>query len=425
MSLATIKSLIHKNEIRETKYPPIGRAGVKREKFKRFTSYLTRRQAGVSRFTSPKGFTLIELLVATSIVVTILGIGLARYSEFNRRQIVDQAIQELKSNLRLAQNKALNGEKNCTSAFLGYRVLIFGDRYCLRSACQDNEGLCRWYDFPAQVGAYAVSGFSGFLFNALAKGVEEAGEVYLSGYGTYRKVVVETAGNIYIEAVASLPGDVVLLGSFIPTPTPDPASTPTPTLPLFPTLPPTPTPTFVPTPTPTTQQYSSELLVNPSFETADYSGWTWPGGGTPRVDATGGESCSCSSIHQGNYGFWTQTASHSDYLYQEISLAAWLTEIQAGDAQIRAQGWFGCGEPGQNNWDWIRFIVRFYDSGNNEIVSSRYDSGGIYDQHNWVQLGINDFAIPTNAVKVRFEVYVSEPGWDACGADDFTVKVKA
>ncbi|MFC1727228.1 Tfp pilus assembly protein FimT/FimU [Patescibacteria group bacterium] len=60
------------------------------------------------------GFTLVEMLISISIMGLIFGVGLARYRDFDRRQIVRQAAQELKTNLRLVQKKAISGEKDCS-----------------------------------------------------------------------------------------------------------------------------------------------------------------------------------------------------------------------------------------------------------------------------------------------------------------------
>jgi prepilin-type N-terminal cleavage/methylation domain-containing protein len=61
--------------------------------------------------TSEHGFSLIELLVVVSIMVTLLGIGVASYTSFNQTTIIEGAIKELRANLRLAQAFAINGER--------------------------------------------------------------------------------------------------------------------------------------------------------------------------------------------------------------------------------------------------------------------------------------------------------------------------
>jgi len=46
---------------------------------------------------SQRAFTLIELLIAMSIMAILFTIGIAKYNDFNRRQIVTQAALELNS----------------------------------------------------------------------------------------------------------------------------------------------------------------------------------------------------------------------------------------------------------------------------------------------------------------------------------------
>lgn len=67
------------------------------------------------------GFTLIELLVVVAIIGVLTSIGVASYNNFNERRIVEKAARELKTNLRLAQSKAMNNEKD--TSFCGGDVL--------------------------------------------------------------------------------------------------------------------------------------------------------------------------------------------------------------------------------------------------------------------------------------------------------------
>lgn len=74
-----------------------------------------------------KGFTIIELLVVISIMLVVLGGGIAAFSVFNDKQQITTAAKDLQTMLRSAQVKARSGEGagDCTDAgqkLSGYRV---------------------------------------------------------------------------------------------------------------------------------------------------------------------------------------------------------------------------------------------------------------------------------------------------------------
>lgn len=142
------------------------------------------------------GFTLIELLVVMSIIGILFGIGIAQYMNFNRRQILDQAAQELKSNLRLAQNKALAGEKQsgwCASPnhLRGYQLRFNSTQnYLIEAVCSD--GSTRQVKSTALPSSVTKSGSTSVLFKVLAQGVETEASFALSGYGEPPQTVTVT-----------------------------------------------------------------------------------------------------------------------------------------------------------------------------------------------------------------------------------------
>lgn len=90
------------------------------------------------------GFTLIELLVVAAIIGVLTSIGVASYNNFNERRIVEKVAEELKTNLRLAQSKAMNNEKD--TSFCGGDVLdgwyveyIDSSSYKLYGQCGGSE----------------------------------------------------------------------------------------------------------------------------------------------------------------------------------------------------------------------------------------------------------------------------------------------
>ncbi|OGC68697.1 hypothetical protein A2415_01955 [candidate division WWE3 bacterium RIFOXYC1_FULL_39_7] len=70
-----------------------------------------------------KGFTLIELLVVVTIIVVITGALIPSFAGYIRNQNVKQAQEQLKSDLRTAQNKALTGTLSDT--FVGTNPVAF------------------------------------------------------------------------------------------------------------------------------------------------------------------------------------------------------------------------------------------------------------------------------------------------------------
>jgi sugar lactone lactonase YvrE len=94
-------------------------------------------------------------------------------------------------------------------------------------------------------------------------------------------VAVDSKGNIFVSDYFT--HTIRRIGAPGPRPTPTPVPTVTPTPAPTPTPPPTPTPSPTPTPTPTPAPTPTptpgepgtpiNVIVNPSFETGDYSGW--------------------------------------------------------------------------------------------------------------------------------------------------------
>lgn len=58
-----------------------------------------------------RGFSLIELLVVISILGLLAGLGIASFSSFNRASQLSNAASQLRSDIRLAQSRALSGDK--------------------------------------------------------------------------------------------------------------------------------------------------------------------------------------------------------------------------------------------------------------------------------------------------------------------------
>lgn len=154
---------------------------------------------------SDTGFTLVELLVVASLVGILFSVGIAKYSEFNRRQAIEQSGLDIKNNLRLAQNKAFTGEKDsaCTDARLldGWYMGFTSSTYQIYGCC----GGCAAPGLQFSLSTIDLSGknititaYPSFpiRFRPLGQGVENSGTITISGSGGSRSIIVTASGEI-------------------------------------------------------------------------------------------------------------------------------------------------------------------------------------------------------------------------------------
>ena len=154
------------------------------------------------------GFTLIELLVTMSIIGILLGIGIAKYNEFNRRQILIQAAQELRNNLRLVQDKALAGEKNCSVCQVGDEcgdsddLVLDGWYVSFSSGSYQIYGSCGGETFSSKTITLSDRNISiplppsAIRFKPVGQGVEGETTITLSGFEKTETVTVTKTGDI-------------------------------------------------------------------------------------------------------------------------------------------------------------------------------------------------------------------------------------
>jgi len=170
--------------------------------------------------------------------------------------------------------------------------------------------------------------------------------------------------------------------------------------------------------------YSAELLTNPGAE-AGTSGWTATGSNPGSFTAGANPTSGTAGPHSGsNCFFWDPSSASDDWAYQEINLSSWLYAIKEGNVQIKAKGWLVSSEYSATPiLDRSRLRVVFYDSANAEIVADTYDTGE-QNLSCWAEFGIEDYAVPSDAVKMRIWIQGYEPTSDSGSIDDLTVKLR-
>lgn len=136
-----------------------------------------------------------------SMLVSLLGMGLAGYNTFNRRERLKQGALTLKSMMRFAQTKSISVNKprtGCTK-YVGMQVSFLETSYALQHQCLP-EGLVDTVD-TVSIGTYGLT-FSpvptNFTFNTYTTTVNLSTDLNINltnGIETYR-LVVSPNGNI-------------------------------------------------------------------------------------------------------------------------------------------------------------------------------------------------------------------------------------
>lgn len=145
------------------------------------------------------GFTLLELLITISIITILFTIGIASYQNFNRTQIVNQTVKELKENLRLVQSKALSGEKTSacgTNTLVGWQInFTDSNTYKIQVLCPTASDV-KTIDLSGDL--VKTAGPDSILFRILARGVNGPGTITIGGFGSTKtaSVTVSSTGEI-------------------------------------------------------------------------------------------------------------------------------------------------------------------------------------------------------------------------------------
>lgn len=149
------------------------------------------------------GFTLIELMVVITIISIITGIGVASYNKYNSRRIVEKAAEELRANIRLAQSRAINNEKDsrCGPDILDgwYVEYLSSSSYQLFCICGGNE-----YRPSSAINITNVSlnSFSTFGFKPLIGNATLSQNITIIGDDKSARISVSTSGDVTITILA-------------------------------------------------------------------------------------------------------------------------------------------------------------------------------------------------------------------------------
>lgn len=160
----------------------------------------------MSRFI--RGFTLIEIIVSVVIIMTITGIGVAGYSNFNTTQRVKQAALTLRNNLHLAQTKATSASTSSSPSLcngdptvdmlLGYQVSFQSDSYEMVALCSNGpveSTRTPPITLPSGISFNPLP--SSILFKALSQGIDTNTNIILFLNGDTRyQVSVDVGGTI-------------------------------------------------------------------------------------------------------------------------------------------------------------------------------------------------------------------------------------
>lgn len=154
---------------------------------------------------SQAGFSLIELLVVVTIILTLTGLGLAGYNNFNQRQILRQAAEGVKNSLRDAQNRALTGEKGsiCTGILDYWRFSINATTrtsYYITGRCAGSDFGQKNFNLPPNLTFRAAVNID---FKPLAQGTKSNATVTItidqSTTGNSINITVSPSGEIKLQ----------------------------------------------------------------------------------------------------------------------------------------------------------------------------------------------------------------------------------
>lgn len=163
-------------------------------------------QLGAHYLETGLGFTLIELIVSITIMMLIVGGGIASYISFNDRQTLVQAANRLEVVLRSAQSRAASGDRPDTCLQLtGYSVVMTAGTNLLQvqAECRDPDDVLDVYSVPdsspiSLAPSVVLAETRTVTFGVLQGGVENPGRLELV-QGSQRAAVDVSAGGSIVS----------------------------------------------------------------------------------------------------------------------------------------------------------------------------------------------------------------------------------
>jgi len=146
------------------------------------------------------GFTLVELLITITLIVALVGFSIPSFTNFTRGQNLRQAVKQLKTDLRSAQNKAVNGVDRSNKEGWGVSFVVGQDYYSLCSY-DESAGTCSNVEnspnMPEGVAITAATN-SFVAFKMITGEVVNPSTLVTVGYsgGEVKSILIDSAGNI-------------------------------------------------------------------------------------------------------------------------------------------------------------------------------------------------------------------------------------
>jgi prepilin-type N-terminal cleavage/methylation domain-containing protein len=156
------------------------------------------------------GYSLIEVLVVLVILGVLFGTGYASFRGFNRNHTLVDSAKKIQSDLRLAQEMALSGQKpadvRCsgTNHLNGYFFnVLAANRYEIRASCSGGNVTSATKDVVLTGGITIAAPFpvpNPILFKVLGQGTNIGSSANIivaqTGVSTPITIVVSTGGQI-------------------------------------------------------------------------------------------------------------------------------------------------------------------------------------------------------------------------------------